>query len=461
LNISPETKIGKILEKTEDEYKLSLINGKIISLSKEKFLKLVEREKICISDYDVLYTQKTKGVVPCYIDKLYKQRVDAKNEMQKYQKEISNVTDKVEKQKIKQKIQDLDTQQNVYKLVLNSIYGTFAQKFSPLYDIDHSASVTMTGQSVIKKASDIVFDYMKERGFSGEKSGVYLYSDTDSIFFTIEPILNNEKETLLNDKKEVTQTAKKIIDEIDQKLNKEIIDWSKQKHNSIDPRFVFKRETICDKGLFLEKKMYILHVIDKEGTKPKKPFVYKGVELAKSTMSSEVKDLIRNVVESIILSEDKKESDNIFIESYKKFLDMDTNLISTRKKITDITKYESKTVGFKTPKGTPNHVKASIFFNNLLKSYNIEHLYEKISSGNKVKIFYVSKNKYNISVISYNEVFPEEIKKDIVPDYEKMFKKTVSPPLERIYSCIGWNFPSLTCNYETDITSLFSEDSDE
>jgi DNA polymerase elongation subunit (family B) len=461
LNISPETKIGKILEKTDDEYKLSLINGKIISLSKEKFLKLVEREKICISDYDVLYTQKTKGVVPCYIDKLYKQRVDAKNEMQKYQKEISNITDKAEKQKIKQKIQDLDTQQNVYKLVLNSIYGTFAQKFSPLYDIDHSASVTMTGQSVIKKASDIVFDYMRERGFSGEKSGVYLYSDTDSIFFTIEPILNNEKETLLNDKKEVTQTAEKIIDEIDQKLNKEIIDWSKQKHNSIDPRFVFKRETICDKGLFLEKKMYILHVIDKEGTKPKKPFVYKGVELAKSTMSKEVKDLIRNVVESIILSEDKKESDNIFIESYKKFLEMDTNLISTRKKITDITKYESRTVGFKTPKGTPNHVKASIFFNNLLKSYNIEHLYERISSGNKVKIFYVSKNKYNISVISYNEVFPEEIKKDIIPDYEKMFKKTVSPPLERIYSCIGWNFPSLTCNYETDITSLFSEDCDE
>jgi DNA polymerase elongation subunit (family B) len=458
LNISPETKIGKIIEKTDDEYKLYLINGKIVSLTKEKFSKLVEREKICISDYDVLYTQRIKGVVPAFIDKLYKQRVDAKNEMQKIQKDLSNITDRSEKQLMKQKIQDLDTQQNVYKLVLNSIYGVFAQKFSPLYDIDHSASVTMTGQSVIKKASDIVYDYMKENGFSGEKSGVYLYSDTDSIFFTIDPLLNQENSTLLDDKKNVTVEAKRIIDEIDQRLNKDIIEWSRQKHNSVDPRFVFKRETVCDKALFLEKKMYILHLVDKEGTKPKNPFVYKGVELAKSTMSKEVKSLIKDVVESIILSENKEQSDSIFIESYKKFIEMDTNLISIRKKVTDINKYESKTVGFKTPKGTPNHVKASIYFNNLLKSYGVDHLYEKITSGNKVKIFYVSKNKYNISVISYNEVFPEEIKNDIVPDYEKMFQKTVSPPLERIYSCIGWNFPSLTCNYETDITKLFSED---
>jgi DNA polymerase elongation subunit (family B) len=458
LNISPETKIGKIIEKKEDEYVLFLINGKTISLSKEKFLKLVEKEKICISDYDVLYTQKTKGIVPSFIDRLYKERVNAKNEMQRLQKNLPNITDKSEKQTVKQKIQDLDTQQNVYKLVLNSIYGVFAQKFSPLYDIDHSASVTMTGQSVVKKASDLAYEYAVEKGFKGKKEQIYMYGDTDSLFITIDPLLEMNNESLLKNKNEISDFAKKVIDEIDFKLNKEIIEWSKEKHNSIDPRFVFKRETICDKGLFLEKKMYILHLIDKEGSKPKIPFVYKGVELAKSTMSVEVKSLIKNVVESIILSENKEQSNNIFIESYKKFIDMDVNNISIRKKVTDITKYESKSTEFKTPKGTPNHVKASIYFNNLLPKYNIDHLYEKIVNGNKVKIFYVSKNKYNISVISYNDIFPEEFKKDIVPDYEKMFKKTVSPPLERIYSCIGWNFPSLTCNYETDLTSLFSED---
>jgi DNA polymerase elongation subunit (family B) len=458
LNISPETKIGKILESNDDEYIINLINNKTISLTKEKFLKLVEKEKICISDYNVLYTQKTKGVIPSFIDKLYKERVDAKNEMQKLQKELSNIQDKTQKDFLKRKIQNLDTQQNVYKLVLNSIYGVFAQKFSPLYDIDHSASITLTGQSVVKKAADLAYEYAKENGFFGKKEEVYIYGDTDSLFITIDPLLKLKNTTLLKNKSEISDEAKIIIDEIDKKLNKEIIIWSKQKHNSLDPRFVFKRETICDKALFLEKKMYILHLIDKEGSKPKNAFVYKGVELAKSTMSIEVKNLIKGVVESIILSENQEESNKIFIDSYQKFNEMDVNLISVRKKVTDITKYESKSLDFKTPKGTPNHVKASIYFNRLLKEYNVENLYEKITNGNKVKIFYVTKNKYNISVISYNESFPKEIENDIKPDYEKMFNKTVSPPLQRIYSCIGWNFPSLTCNYVTDISKLFMED---
>ena len=43
LNISPETKIGKIINKENDEYIISLISGKKVSLSKEKFLKFYIR----------------------------------------------------------------------------------------------------------------------------------------------------------------------------------------------------------------------------------------------------------------------------------------------------------------------------------------------------------------------------------------------------------------------------------
>jgi DNA polymerase elongation subunit (family B) len=458
LNISPETKIGKIISKENSNYVIQLINGKTISLPEEKFLIFIKKEKICVSDYDVLYTQKFKGVVPAFIDKLYSERVETKHKISKLQKELDKIKDTDTRIKQNQKIQDLDTEQNVYKLVLNSIYGTFAQRFSPLYDIDHSASVTLTGQSVIKKASDIAYEYMQQKKFIGEKKSIYIYSDTDSIFLTIDPLLKQINSTLLDESGELTSVSKNIIDEIDDKLNTDIIEWSKNRHNSIDPRFVFKRETICDKGLFLEKKMYILHVIDKEGYRPKNPFIYKGVELAKSIMSNEVKSLIKNVVESVILSENKEDSDRIFMDSYKQFVSMDVDVISVRKKVNDVLKYETKTTGFNTPKGTPSHVKASIYFNTLLNEYNIQNVYEKITNGNKIKIFYVCKNKYNIGIISFNDVFPNEFKMDITPDYEKMFNKTVFPPLERIYNCIGWSSPSLKCNYTTDISKLFCED---
>jgi len=458
LNISPETKIGKVINKENDEYVIYLVSGKTISLSKEKFLKLLEKEKMCISDYDVIYTQKVKGIIPSFIDKLYKERVDAKKEMNKYQKQLNKETDDLIKKKLEQKIQDLDTEQNVYKLILNSIYGVFAQKYSPLFDIDHSASVTLTGQSVIKKASDIVYEYALNKGFNCRKEEIFIYGDTDSNYISINGLLKHFNIDFLDKNKNITKEAFNIIDEIDNKINSDIIEWSKKVHNSLDPRFVFKRETICDKAVFLEKKMYILHIIDKEGHKPKEPFLYKGIELARSSMSNEVKTLIKNIVESVVLSENKTDSDSVFIDSYKKYKEMDVVCISKRQKVSDINKYQAKSDGFRTVKGCPIHVKASIYFNNLLKEYDIENIYEKITNGSKVKMFYVDKNKYNLSVISFLDNYPDVLLKDIKPDYEKMFKKIVYPPIERLYKCIGWNPPSLTCNYTTDLKKLFSDD---
>ena len=458
LNISPETKIGKVINKENDEYVIYLVSGKTISLSKEKFLKLLEKEKMCISDYDVIYTQKVKGIIPSFIDKLYKERVDAKKEMNKHQKQLNKETDDSIKKKLEQKIQDLDTEQNVYKLILNSIYGVFAQKYSPLFDIDHSASVTLTGQSVIKKASDIVYEYALNKGFNCRKEEIFIYGDTDSNYISINGLLKHFNIDFLDKNKNITKEAFNVIDEIDNKINLDIIEWSKKVHNSLDPRFVFKRETICDKAVFLEKKMYILHIIDKEGHKPKEPFLYKGIELARSSMSNEVKTLIKNIVESVVLSENKTDSDSVFIDSYKKYKEMDVVCISKRQKVSDINKYQAKSDGFRTVKGCPIHVKASIYFNNLLKEYDIENIYEKITNGSKVKMFYVDKNKYNLSVISFLDNYPDVLLKDIKPDYEKMFKKIVYPPIERLYKCIGWNPPSLTCNYTTDLKKLFSDE---
>ena len=458
LNISPETKIGKVINKENDEYVIYLVSGKTISLSKEKFLKLLEKEKMCISDYDVIYTQKVKGIIPSFIDKLYKERVDAKKEMNKHQKQLNKETDDSIKKKLEQKIQDLDTEQNVYKLILNSIYGVFAQKYSPLFDIDHSASVTLTGQSVIKKASDIVYEYALNKGFNCRKEEIFIYGDTDSNYISINGLLKHFNIDFLDKNKNITKEAFNVIDEIDNKINSDIIEWSKKVHNSLDPRFVFKRETICDKAVFLEKKMYILHIIDKEGHKPKEPFLYKGIELARSSMSNEVKTLIKNIVESVVLSENKTDSDSVFIDSYKKYKEMDVVCISKRQKVSDINKYQAKSDGFRTVKGCPIHVKASIYFNNLLKEYDIENIYEKITNGSKVKMFYVDKNKYNLSVISFLDNYPDVLLKDIKPDYEKMFKKIVYPPIERLYKCIGWNPPSLTCNYTTDLKKLFSDE---
>lgn len=456
LNISPETKIGKITTIEDKQYTIKLANEKTVTLSEDKFNKLVQKESLSISKYNVLYTQKFKGVIPNLIDRLYKERVEAKNEMVKREELIRSTKDKEEKKKIEQEILNLDTQQNVYKLVLNSIYGVFAQKFSPLFDIDHSASITLTGQSVVKQAAEIVYEYAVKKGCTVTKEKIYLYGDTDSAYFSIQPILSHLNIDLITDSK-LTDEARSITKEIDDYLNKEILIWAREQLKSIDPRFVFKQETICDVGLFMEKKRYILHILDKEGYAPKDPFKYVGVEVARSSISVIVKKLIKNVIESVMLSEDKKKSDEIFRESYERFKEMKAEEIAIRSKISDLEKQEAKMDDFgKIGKGTPIHAKAAIHYNHLIKHFNIDNMHEAITSGMKMKYFYASKNPFNYKVMAFIDSYPEELNDHIKINHQMMFDKQVAPPIQRVYECIGWNVPAMGTEVQTDLFDLFS-----
>jgi DNA polymerase elongation subunit (family B) len=456
LNISPETKIGKITSIEDGQYNIKLANEKTVTLSEEKFNRLVQKEHLSISKYNVLYTQKFKGVIPNLIDRLYKERVEAKNEMIKREKSLSFIKDKAEKLKIEEVILNLDTQQNVYKLVLNSIYGVFAQKYSPLFDIDHSASITLTGQAVVKQAAEIVYNFATKKGYTGDKEKIYLYGDTDSAYFSIQPILSQLGVELVKDGK-LTDEAREVAKQIDKYLNTEILVWASDQLKSTDPRFVFKQETICDVGLFLEKKRYILHVLDKEGYTPKDPFKYVGVEVARSSISAGVKELIKNVIELTMLSTDKKKSNEIFKEAYKKFKEMKPEEVSLRSKISDIEKQEAKVDEYgKIGKGTPIHAKAAIYYNDLIKRFNIDNVYESIGSGTKMKYFYASKNPFNYKVMAFLDNYPPELNEQIKVNYQMMFDKIVAPPIQRVYECIGWSLPSMSAEVQTDLFELFS-----
>jgi DNA polymerase elongation subunit (family B) len=457
LNVSPETKVGKILSIDNKEYTIRLSNGKIVTLEEEKFKKLVQREELSISKYNVLYTQKFKGVVPKFIDTLYKQRVEAKDKMILLKKESKKVKDKNLLNRIEEKILDLDTIQNVYKLILNSIYGVFGQKYSPLYDIDHAASITLTGQSVVKQAPEIVFEYAKTKGVECKKEDIYKYGDTDSAYFSFKPILDHFNLNLVESDGFISKDSKKIIKEVGNFLNEEIIKWAKFEINSKDPRFVFKQEAICDLAVFMERKRYILHVLELEGVTPDKPFKYTGVEVVRSSFSEPVKKLIKNVIESAILSQNKKDSDKILKEAYEDFKKLPIFDICFRSNISDIVKYEKRiTDDGKTGKGTPVHTKGAIRYNKMIKEFGLESKYEKIGSGTKMKWFYPAKNVYNFDSMAYLDNFPSEFEEIFKVDYKKMFEKIVLPPIERLYDCIGWNLPNIVQETYTDLFDFFS-----
>jgi DNA polymerase elongation subunit (family B) len=61
LNMSPETKIGKIEDKNDKEVTIRHANGKLFTLTLANFAKFVKDEQIAVSRANVLFTQKKKG----------------------------------------------------------------------------------------------------------------------------------------------------------------------------------------------------------------------------------------------------------------------------------------------------------------------------------------------------------------------------------------------------------------
>jgi DNA polymerase elongation subunit (family B) len=455
LNISTETKIGKIVGRNDDGVTLKLTNNKIVNITNEKFEKIVESEKLCITKADVLYTQRFKGVVPTLIDKLYTERVNAKNRMFEAKIKLKAATTLEDKQKYEEEMNDNDTLSNVYKVFLNSIYGVFSNIYSPLFDIDHAESVTLSGQAVVKKGPEIIYEHAQLSGFAGKMEDILIYQDTDSEFFSFKEILK-AKNIILTKDGEITKEAHDIINEYGKVLNNGINEWAKSEFKSIDPRYVFKREKICDVALLQAKKFYILHILDKEGVKTKE-FEYKGIEVAKATFSKEVKELIKNVIESAIIAKNRKVAIHLFQEGYEKFCSMSTIEIATRKKINNYDKYSNMvTDDGDFGKGTPGHAKSCINFNDALKKMNIDDKYPAITGGTKIKFFYCKKNTYGYETMGFIDEYPPELLAVVKPDYRFMFEKNVVPLLTRIFSVIGWPTPAVGCEEATDLTALFS-----
>lgn len=451
LNISPETKLGKVVDgdfeniNSENEHDLTirLVNGKTVTLSNKKLKKFLMSEKISLSKAGVMYSQKQKGVIPNLIDEIYKERVNTKHELTKFKKLKNKDRDTL------LKITYFDTLQYTLKILLNSIYGTFANKHSSLMDIDHATSITVTGQNVSKAGGNIIDDFVKEK--YGIEQTITKYGDTDSLYVSIQPILD-KLSLKLTTEDGINAKVYEIVDELDRLVNTKILDWARSELFSIDPRYVFKREVISDVGIFLQKKRYILHVLDDEGVSVDK-FKYTGIELVRSTTPKKVKKFIEKIIQTALLTQNIKQANEAYRESYNEFLQLDPNDVAARTSINNLEKYSEGASLYKFKNSTPSHVKGAIAYNILIKQLKIDDKFESIQTGQKVKKLYCAKNKYGLDAITYISTLPKEF--GIEVNWDKMFAKLVTQPTERLYEAIGWSLPEIGKEVQTDLFEMF------
>jgi len=273
-----------------------------------------------------------------------------------------------------------------------------------------------------------------------------VYNDTDSVYITIKHIIDKLGIPLTTKDGKITKQVHKIVDDIETHLNDEIMKWGKNVLNSSDCRFMFKRESICDIGLFLQKKRYILRILDDEGISVNK-FKYTGVEVVRTTMPKAIKPYVKKIMETMLLTKNYAATNKVLTEAYDVFQSLPLEDIAF---VMGISKYnvqkrdefgnvKDECKGFKTYKGMPIHVKSAYYYNLMLERHDLGQKYEAISSGDKVRYFYVKQpNKYGIKSFAYKYYFPEEFKNDILPDTELMFDKIIYSVIERLFESVQW-----------------------
>ena len=346
--------------------------------------------------------------------------------------------------------------QYTIKICLNSAYGYFGNKHAPMGDADIARSITLTGRSVIKQSNKILQQYIMDRaGLPNDgKVNTIIYNDTDSSYISIKPIIENCNVPFTDDAGKITQAVYDELETLENHLNEEITSWAHRALNSKDSRFVFKREAICDIGMFLQKKRNVLHVLDDEGI-PVNKYKYTGVEVVRTTMPKAIKPYVKKIIETMMETQSMSKTNEVFLETYDIFKNLPLEDYAFVMGIKGYEKYAPRCDGFTICKGMPIHVKSSYLYNMLLEKYNIGNKYEKISSGDKVRYFYVEQpNRYGIPVLAYKYYFPSEFNADFRPDIEQMFEKIVYQVVERFYDCVNWQLKKPTEQVQTNLFEL-------
>src|SRR6056300_1612662 len=438
VNISPETKMGKIENWDAQDYIKGsrdtwIINGDTIT--QENLKLFFERSKFAVASNGVLYRTDKVGCIPDILDLWFSQRVEFKNKM----KEYGNSGDE-------EKYAWYKKRQLVQKILLNSLYGVLGLPAFRFYDVDNATAVTTTGQTVIKSTADMTnLKYNKELGTPKADSNIYI--DTDSVFFSAAPLMDkripNWKD---NDQETIAGFVNDIAGEVQDYLN-DFYDILAQKVFNVDKdnhRFEIKKEYVTKSGIWIAKKRYAQWIISDNGV-PCDKLDVKGLDVVRSSYPAAFRKFMSEVLIEILRGDTEEQLTNKIHDFKKGLPTMEVVKIAKAGAVKNLSKYRPKkkdqTAMFQFMSGTPAHVKASIAYNQLLKHFGLQNKYEPLKDGDKIKWVYLKQNPFGLGGVGINGYDDPPQIMDLIKtyiDHDKIFERELLKKLEDFYGALGW-----------------------
>ena len=436
LNISPESKIGKVQDWDANKFLKGDVDTYYIgddTISRDNLKKYLEQSNFSIASNGVLYRTDSVGCIPGILDIWFNQRVEYKNEMKKYGKAVN-----------KEKYAFFHKRQLVQKILLNSLYGVLGLPAFRFYDVDNATAVTTTGQTVIKSTADMGnIKYNKELGETDLDSNIYI--DTDSVFFSAVPLLDkrnpswkdNDQDTIAGFVNEIAEEMQDYLNDFYDILSEKILNVPKDKH-----RLEIKKEYVAKAGLWVAKKRYAQWIISDNGV-PVDKLDVKGLDVKRSSFPKAFQEIMAEVLISILRGETEEEISDKVLAFKKSMVNQDVKVIAKNSAVKNLTKYmpKGKRQLFQWVSGTPAHVKAAIAYNDCLKHFNAPFKYEPMKNGDKVKWVYLKDNPLGLSGLAFTGYSdPPEINEFINTyiDHNKIFERELKGKLQDFFDAIGW-----------------------
>ena len=445
LNISPETKIGKISNWNPEEWvrgvdKNYTIVGKddTYEYSSSELQEVIKDSNLGVAANGVLYNQDKPGLIADILDTWFKQRV----EFRKLESQYGAAGDT-------EKYEFYAKRQLVQKILLNSMYGVLGLPAFRFYDIDNAEAVTITGQTVIKKTAEMAnIKYWKELG---TKDDYNVYIDTDSIYMMAEPLVKHrfpeyktfDEQRMADEVNTIAEETQTFLNNFYDLLSERFFGIPKDKH-----RFEIKKEYISKAGFWVAKKRYAQWMVLKNGIKCDKLDV-KGLDVVRSSFPKAFQGFMSTMLKDILMGKDNDYIDKTLIEFKNSLPTLPVKTIAKGGAIKELSKYDNgkwrKDSGLQIAvfeKGTPAHVKAGIAYNRLLKFFNSPFKHEPIRDGDKVKWVYLRQNPLGLDTVAFKDYNdPKEIM-DFIEQYidrDMIYKAELENKLDDFYNALKWN----------------------
>jgi DNA polymerase elongation subunit (family B) len=444
-NISPETYVSndfikdkKLLEYSRkasqkistDKADIDYSKGIDMYLADEIDAKYIASKGLIMAPNGAFFDVREKGMIPQLMQIDFSARQEkAKKAEESYQKAKVTHNQEEANQLMIEYANNEGLQYNI-KISINSCYGTLLSIYNRYFNPACGGAITSGGhlciRYIIAETNKMINKYLNTKD-----EDYVIASSTDSMYVDLDLYYDKFYKGDRTNKFEIVLFLNEFCKNILAPFLAKSFDILERRLGSKEKVLRMPIEAILDSGVWLDKRNYVIRPVsdDKNLFYEKPKLKIKGNTLVSSSYPKFALKNIESIFIQILDGVDGKTIKQNMEKLKKEYVKLPLKDVAINISLSSLDNYMveednlSGTTVQIAEKGTPQHSKGAINFNNLIDKYNLDENL-KLTSGNKVGMLLLKyDNPLGIDEICFSDKLPKEFGIEPFVDYDRMFSR--------------------------------------